>query len=325
MLCIKNEHTDPCFNAAVEEYLFRNKTGDCFMLYRNRPSIIVGKHQNALAEINLDFVKRNKLPVVRRLSGGGTVYHDLGNLNFTFIRDGEKGKLVDFERFIEPILNVLNGLSVPARFEGVNDMRIGDRKISGNAEHVFKNRVMHHGTLLFSSNLDDLNKALMVSTGRYRDKAVQSVRSNVANISEFLNREISILEFRDILFNDILNLFPDAEEYELTPKDKRAVRQLMREKYNTWEWNFGYSPRYQFQQVVQLGEKKLTVQLSVERGVISEIHMVDQRTKKSWQEMEKNLTGVAHKQEAIMQKLYSFDPDPFLPGFDKTDLVNAFF
>lgn len=325
MLFIKNENTDPCFNAAAEEYLFRYKEGDCFMLYRNRPSIIVGKHQNALAEINLDFVKRKNIPVVRRLSGGGTVYHDLGNLNFTFIRDGEEGKLVDFVRFTEPILALLKSLSVPARFEGLNDLRVGDRKISGNAEHVFKNRVLHHGTLLFSSNLSDLNGALKTRKNVYRDKAVRSVRSTVANISEFLNTEMSIHEFRDRVFHHVLQSFSDGEEYMLSEKDEKLIRQLMDEKYATWEWNFGYSPQYQFQQVVQVGEKIVEVQLSVERGIISEIHLADQKTEESWLQIEKELTGVAHEQEVIMQKLQSLDPDPFFPGTDKKDLVNVFF
>jgi lipoate-protein ligase A len=325
MLCIKNEHTDPCFNAAAEEHLFRNITRDCFMLYRNSPSIIVGKHQNTLAEINLDFVKKKNISVVRRLSGGGTVYHDLGNLNFTFTRNGEEGKLVDFVKFTEPILEVLNGLSVPARFEGVNDLRVGNRKISGNAEHVFKNRILHHGTLLFSTNLVDLNNALKIRPDLYRDKAVRSVRGNVANISEFLQSEITILEFRNVLFNHILSSFTGAEEYELNENDNRSIRQLMEEKYTTWEWNYGYSPRYQFQQVVQLGEKKLAVQLQVERGIIEEIHLADQESKESLYEMEKLLTGVAHNQEVIRGKLDSFDIDPFLPGINKKDLINAFF
>ncbi len=325
MLCIKNEHTDPCFNAAVEEHLFRNKIRDCFMLYRNRPSIIIGKHQNALAEINLDFVKKKNISVVRRLSGGGAVYHDLGNLNFTFIRNGEMGKLIDFVNFTQPILEVLTSLSVPARFEGVNDLRVGNKKISGNAEHVFKNRVLHHGTLLFSSSLADLNTALKIRPGVYQDKAVRSVRSSVANISEFLKPEIPIQEFRDILFNHILTTFSGTEEYKLTENDKKTIHQLMEEKYTTWEWNFAYSPRYQFQQILQFGEKELAVKLLVERGIISEIHLVDQKSRKPLHEVEKKLTGVVHNQTVIREKLESFAIHQFLPGVNKMDLISGLF
>ncbi len=325
MLCIKNEHTDPCFNAAAEEHLFRNITANCFMLYRNRPSIIVGKHQNTLAEINLDFVQKKSIMVVRRLSGGGAVYHDLGNLNFTFIRNGEMGKLVDFVKFTQPILEVLNNLSVPARFEGVNDLRIGNQKISGNAEHVFKNRVLHHGTLLFSSNLEDLNMALKIREDVYHDKAVRSVRSNVVNISRFLKSEISIMEFRDIIFKHILTAFTNAEEYELNEHDEKSIRQLMDQKYTTWEWNFGYSPRYQLKRSVQLGEKKLSIRLLVEHGIISEIHLLDQQAKKPLLALEQELIGVPHNQTAIRKKLDTFDISPFLPGIDKHNLINGFF
>ncbi len=325
MRCIINEHTNPCFNAAVEEHIFRNITGDCFMLYRNRPSIIVGKHQNTLAEINPDFVKKKNIMVVRRLSGGGAVYHDLGNLNFTFIRSGDMGKMVDFEKYTRPILEVLNNLSVPARFEGVNDLRIGDKKISGNAEHVFKNRVLHHGTLLFSSNLSDLNKALKIREGVYRDKAVRSVRSHVVNINRFLKSKISILEIRDLIFQHILTTFTDAEKYELSEKDMRSIRQLMEEKYTRWEWNFGYSPRYQFQQVVQLGKNNLFVRILVERGIILEIHLVDQESKKPLGALERKLTGIAHEQNVMTEKLKSFNINRLLPGVDKYDLINALF
>ena len=325
MLCIKNEHTDPYFNAAAEEHLFRNIAHDCFMLYRNDPSIIVGKHQNTLAEINKAFVKNRDIKVVRRLSGGGTVYHDLGNLNFAFIHTGEDGKLVNFVKFTEPILEVLNNLSVPARFEEVNDLRIGDKKISGNAEHVIKNRVLHHGTLLFSSNLEDLNKALRIRPGIYRDKAVKSIRSSVANISEFLQDEIHILEFRDMIFQHILNSFTGAKEYGLTEDDQHSIRRLVKEKYATWKWNFGYSPRYQFQHDLRLGGKKLAVHLLVERGIISEINLIDQETKESLDAIEKQLTGLYHDEEVIKDKLHSFDIHPDLPGVDKMDLIKGFF
>jgi len=176
MLIVNRPHTDPWFNIAAEEYFLKNFQEDIFMLWQNEASIIVGKHQNTLAEINYPYVKENGIPVIRRISGGGTVFHDLGNLNFTFIQNGEKGKLVDFRKFTDPILAVLNKMGVPAVFEGKNDLRVDGLKISGNAEHVFKNRVLHHGTLLFSSVLNDLGKALKVKTDRFTDKAVKSIR-----------------------------------------------------------------------------------------------------------------------------------------------------
>jgi len=185
MLIINDLRTDPYFNLAAEEYALKNFKADCFMLWRNEPSIIVGKHQNTLAEINLDYVKKRNIKVGRRLSGGGAVFHDLGNLNFTFISTGaQENRLVDFRRFTMPILEVLQNLGIEAVFEGRNDLTIHGRKFSGNAEHVWKNRILHHGTLLFSSVLTDLSEALKVDPLKFRDKAVKSIRSRVTNISK---------------------------------------------------------------------------------------------------------------------------------------------
>ena len=174
MLCIINTNTKPYFNLAAEDYVLRNFKDDCFMLWRNKPSIIIGKHQNTLAEINLEYVKDNNIDVVRRLSGGGAVFHDLGNLNFTFIKNAkDEGSLVDFKKYIQPILEVLQSLGVNAKFEGRNDIMIDGKKISGNAEHVFKRRVLHHGTLLFLSQIADLSKALKVNPLKYQDNGVK--------------------------------------------------------------------------------------------------------------------------------------------------------
>ena len=197
MLCIKSTTQNPAFNLATEEYLLRNKDEECFYLYINGPSIIVGKHQNTLAEINIDYVKAQNIDVIRRLSGGGAVFHDPGNLNFTFIKKGEKDQLVDFRKYTKPILDVLQSLGVKARFEGRNDLTIEGKKFSGNAEHVYKNKILHHGTLLFSSKLPDLSQALKVNPLKYKDKAVKSVRSRVTNISEHLKESITLEEFEN--------------------------------------------------------------------------------------------------------------------------------
>jgi len=208
MLCIKNENKDPFFNIASEEYIFRNFSEDCFMLWRSEPSVIVGKHQNTLAEINWGFIKKNDIKVVRRLSGGGTVYHDPGNLNFTFLKHGRKEKLMDFEMFTDPVIKALAKMSVIAKFEGKNDLRVNGLKISGNSEHIFRNKVLHHGTLLFDSNLDNLENAIKNEKDHYSDKAVKSIRSQVTNISSHLNNNLSISEFKELMQSFMFNYFP---------------------------------------------------------------------------------------------------------------------
>jgi lipoate-protein ligase A len=199
MHIIKRHNTDPYFNLATEEFVLKNWDEDSFMLWRNAPSIIVGKHQNTLAEINVEYVKHNNIPVVRRLSGGGAVFHDLGNLNFTFIQNGKAERLIDFRKYTEPILEVLEKMGVAAKFEGRNDLTIGGRKFSGNAEHIWKTKILHHGTLLFSSHMSDLTQALNVDPLKFQDKAVKSVHSRVTNISEHLSEPMDVMYFASMI------------------------------------------------------------------------------------------------------------------------------
>ncbi len=276
MLIIRRPHTNPYFNIAAEEYILKAFDDDVFMLWQNEPSIIIGKHQNTLAEINYQFVKENKIPVVRRISGGGTVFHDLGNLNFTFIRKGEKGKLVDFKRFTDPIVEVLNQMGVPAKFEGKNDLRVNGLKISGNAEHVFKNRVLHHGTLLFSSDLNYLNRAIKVKEGKFEDRAVKSNRSEVANITDFLKTPVSIQEYKKMIFEFIVKS-NEASEYQLTENDISAINRLVAEKYSTWKWNFGYSPKYSLQNSVNTKNGLVGFKLEVKNGIIVSLKITGER------------------------------------------------
>ena len=270
MLCIHSPYSDIYFNLAAEEYLFKNFSEDVFMLWRNEPSIVVGKHQNTMAEINHNFVKNNKVLVARRLSGGGTVYHDEGNLNFTFITEGVPGKLVDFKKFTRPVQDWLKSYEVDTVFEGKNNLTIHGKKISGNAEHVFKNRVLHHGTLLYSSEMKDLSKALKVNLDSYKDKAVKSIRSAVTNISPHMNVNMDIKSFQESLMNHIKKINTGAKEYQFTKNDLSEVQELVNNKYNTWDWIYGYSPTYIFSKTTELRLKKLSVSMKVEKGIIVE-------------------------------------------------------
>lgn len=275
MNCFISTSNRPSINIATEEYLLRNSRDDFFILYRNTPTIIVGKHQNTLAEINMQMVNELQIPVIRRLSGGGSVYHDLGNLNFCFIIRSTKGELVNFHKYTQPILDVLHQLDVEANFEGRNDLTIKGMKFSGNASHVFKNSVIHHGTLLFSSDLDRLNKSLKVNPLSFHHKGIRSIRSKVTNIIEHLNTQMKIEEFAQFLLNYILNTQHQAKEYDLPPKLREEITKLARQKYETWEWNYGYSPRYNFEKIIYTpGGDILEINLAVEKGIIREVQLL---------------------------------------------------
>ncbi len=305
MLCIQNNSTDPYFNLATEEYLLRNFKENCFMLWRNKPSIIVGKHQNALAEINYQYVKENNIDVIRRLSGGGTVFHDLGNLNFTFIQSlASNENLVDFKRYIKPIVSVLNQLGVNAIHEGRNDIMIEGRKVSGNAEHVFKNRVLHHGTLLFSSQISDLSKALKVNPLLYNDKGVKSVKSRVTNINKYLLVEISVLDFQNKILDYMSHTESNFESYFLSKSDIDHINKLVNDKYKTWNWNFGYSPKYTFEKSLKIGGSNTQIVMTIEKGIVKEISFSsDDEVKFDGSILEQKLIGLIHEENTIRKAL----------------------
>lgn len=327
MLCIKNPETNPYFNLAAEEYVLKNFNENCFMLWRNRPSIIVGKHQNTLAEINIDYVKENNIDIVRRLSGGGAVFHDLGNLNFTFIKNVNKeGNLVDFKKYTQPVIAVLHHLGVDAKFEGRNDIMINGRKVSGNAEHVFKRRVLHHGTLLFSSVMADLSKALKVNPLKYQDKGVKSVRSRVTNISEYLPHKMSVMEFHDKIFNFMVDSEEDAVLYEYTTEDIKNINQLVEKKYKTWEWNFGYSPKYNFEKLIRTNGGNLEIHLNVEKGIIVDLKIFgDFFGEKDIVEIEKLLINKKHQEKEIRQILEKIDFKKYFHNISISEFISGMF
>ncbi|MCY1722576.1 lipoate--protein ligase [Prolixibacteraceae bacterium Z1-6] len=265
MICINLKNTDPFFCLATEEYLLKNFDDDIFMLWQSEDTVVLGKHQNALAEINYPFVREKNITVARRISGGGTVFHDAGNVNFMFIKNVKSPAEISFTQFTEPVRVALAQLGIEATTSGRNDLLIEGFKISGNAEHVFKKRVLHHGTLLFSSDLENLGQAIKVIPGKYESKAVQSNRSPVANISDFLKKEMDIKTFIDFLI-DVQLQKGDNSIYEITDSDVQIISKLATEKFKTWDWKFGYSPKYIFKNEVEIEEKELDIQLSVKKG-----------------------------------------------------------
>ncbi|MBW8332555.1 MAG: lipoate--protein ligase [Prolixibacteraceae bacterium] len=303
--CLHQTSTDPYFNLAAEEYFLKNFQENCFMLWRSQPTVVVGKHQNALAEINHDFVHSHNIPVARRLSGGGTVFHDLGNLNFTFIRNVEKIQEVNFKVFTFPIVEALKTMGVEAYTTGRNDLLIDGKKISGNAEHVHRNRVLHHGTLLFNSQLEALKGALKVDLSKFEDKAVQSNRSEVTNIAPYLPQPMDVEDFGNRLFAEISSQIVGSQVYSLTETDLEAIQKLSDEKYRTWDWIFGYSPKYRFKNKFQAPKGEIAISLLVEKGLLVDVEITGTISETSGQQIKEALLGCPHDLQAVESRLVS--------------------
>ena len=307
MLLINNTNTNAYFNLAMEEYFLKNTNEDIFLLWQNENSIIVGKNQNTLSEINYDYVKENNIKVVRRLSGGGAVFHDLGNINFTFISCNDNS-FSDFKKFTMPIVEALKELNVHAEFSGRNDLLIDGQKFSGNAQYNYKNKVMHHGTLLFSSEINDLSNALKVKPSKFQGKSVKSVKSRVTNISSHLDKEMTVLEFKDYLMDFINKRDDNSHFYELNDKDVESINKLVEEKYSTWEWNFGYSPKYSLNNELKYPGGNVEFSLDVHDGLIKDIKFFgDFFGKEDISFIENKLRNVKHNEYSIKSALEDVD------------------
>lgn len=325
MLCIVHKSTDPYFNIATDEFIFKHLKEDVFMLWQNDNAIIVGKHQNALAEINLDYVKKKNIHVVRRLSGGGAVYHDMGNLNFSFAHTGsDASKMVDFRKYTQPIIDVLQSLGVNATFEGRNDLMIDGKKFSGNAEHVVGKRILHHGTLLFSSEMRDVSGALKINPLKYKGRATKSVPKRVTNILDHLETPISLEAFRDKIMAHIVATHDDCRMYEFSEEDLATIQTIIDEKYATWDWNFGYSPEYDLTQGIRTDAGTIEIHMNVADGKITGIKLLgDFFHIKPVEELEEKLIGCKHEEGALLKRLRDIKPERFIKDLQVEALVEG--
>ncbi|TVQ12244.1 MAG: lipoate--protein ligase [Bacteroidetes bacterium] len=325
MLFVENDSLDPYFNIAAEEYLLKNFESDVIMLWRSNPSVIVGKHQNTLAEINLGFVRKNNIPVIRRLTGGGTVFHDPGNINFTFIKQAEKEKLVDFKAHTAPVIDFLNNIGVDARFEGKNDLRVNGLKISGNAEHIFKNKVLHHGTLLFDANLQTLSESIKSREPNFTSKAVKSVRSTVVNIASLPGVSMGREEFMEKLGTYLQGYFKNINTYQFNDDDRRNVEKLKQEKYTQWIWNYGYSPQYTFKNSASILNRNILVELTVKKGIIENLRLCIDLINQDNNPLVQALNGQAHNPETVESALSNQNFMGYNQIADKWLLTGLFF
>jgi len=302
--CIQRHETDPHFNLAAEEYLLKNALEDTIMIWQNEPSVIIGKHQNTSREINHTFIESFNLPVVRRITGGGTVYHDLGNINFSYIYTNRNENLIDFKFFTRPIIRFLQEIGLSASFEGKNNIVVDGLKVSGNSAHIHRNKVLHHGTLLFNTDLEKLEAALAGHDDYYKDKSVRSIRSKVANIYDLLEDKISkedfINLFKAFINKNSINVYFD----ELNREENEAIRKLAEEKYQSKQWNYGYSPDYKFENEWITRDQEFSVELYVKDGMIMQCKITgDEKDTNFLNDLAKQLPGVLHEKYSVTESL----------------------
>lgn len=321
LLIVSSSHWAP-FNIASEEYILQSFEDDVFLLYRNAPSIIVGRNQNALAEINLPWVMERAIPVVRRLTGGGTVWHDLGNLNFSFIMNRSADEESGFAKYTAPVLAVLRELGVDARLEGRNDLTVKGLKFSGNARAVYKNKIQQHGTILFLSHIGDLSAALKANPLKFRDKAVKSVSSRVTNLSEHLPRPLPLEDFIRLVQAEVLKMHPEARAHSFSPAEEAAILALARDKYDSWDWNFGHSPAYNHVQAVRCAAGTIEFHADVHHGRVTALKVFgDFFGNRDVAEFEAALTGLPHREKELRQALDALPLEEFFGPATSTDLL----
>jgi lipoate-protein ligase A len=329
MLFINNKGiTDPRINLAIEEYALKNlDINETYLLfYINEPSIIIGKNQNTIEEINTEYVESNGIHVVRRLSGGGAVYHDLGNLNFSFITKDDGESFHNFRKFTEPVITALQKLGVNAELSGRNDIEANGKKISGNAQFSTKGRMFSHGTLLFNSKMDNVASALKVKKDKIESKGIKSVRSRVANISEFLVDKITMEEFRTLLLKSIFEEMEEIPEYVLTEEDWGKIHQLSEERYQNWEWNYGKSPKFNLQHSHRFPVGSIDIRLEVNKGLLENCKIYgDFFGVGDVGEIEDKLKGCRYEKSEIEMALKDVDTTYYFGKVSKEELIGLIY
>ena len=329
MLHILNTCTDPCCNLALEEYFLKHApvAEDLLILWRNAPTVVIGRNQNILAEINQDFIAERNIRVVRRLSGGGAVYHDLGNLNFTFITALSKVGHNNFAHFTRSVIDALAAFGVDAEFTGRNDLTIAGQKFSGNAQYIHRDRLLHHGTLLFDTDLPTLAQALAGAEAKHSKPAVASVRSRVTTIRRHLPSDITLAEFEAALIQAAFaRTGMPYQGYEPSVLDRQAIADLADRRYRDPNWTYGKLPPSNFNSKKTFAGGSVQVLLDVQKAAIVRCKIYgDFFATGNMDELAALIHGAPYRREAISLILESWLGLHPLHNITPAELLSCFF
>ncbi|RFE02384.1 lipoate--protein ligase [Streptococcus parauberis] len=326
MKYIVNKSNDPAYNIALEAYAFRELTSEdeIFILWINEPAIIIGKHQNTIQEINKEYTDEHGIHVVRRLSGGGAVYHDLNNLNYTIISNKSEEGAFDFKTFSQPVIATLADLGVKAEFTGRNDLEIDGKKFCGNAQAYYKGRMMHHGCLLFDVDMSVLGDALKVSKDKIESKGIKSVRARVTNILNELPEKITVNEFSDKILEKMKETYPDMTEYVLSEDELVKIQESTDTQFGTWDWTYGKAPEYTIERNVRYPAGKINTFANVQQSVIKNIKIYgDFFGIKDVEDIEKILIGTKYEYKDVLEKLKTIDTAQYFSRITVEEIAKA--
>lgn len=324
MIIIKNKSFDPYFNIAAEEYFIKTAKEPMIMLWRNGPAVIVGVNQNTAAEVNREYCEENGIAVVRRLTGGGAVFHDKGNINYTYIEKNDSTKFSNYSLFTKDIIDYLKTLGLCATLSGRNDVLIGDKKIMGNAQCVKCGNIMHHGCILYSADLSRLSKALNVSRAKIESKGIKSVSSRVVNIADCLKQNLSSDDFLKGL-ECFLEKRYNCKARELSTLEKEKIEAIKSEKYLLFDWNFGSSPDYSFEKSEKFPFGIVSVRFNVHSGVITDLKIEgDFFGSEDIHVLEEKIKGTKHSSSSLEAVLKGVPTDLFIKGCKSSDLIKLF-